>query len=91
MENCNCQMKTIEDRCPICHGYKSKSTTTFTVDLKFGLVVIRDVPADVCEQCGADWISDKDAEMLEDMVNDAKAKHAMIKVASFPDLLKDAS
>ena len=30
-----------EERCPICHGYKSKSTTTFTVDLKFGMVVIR--------------------------------------------------
>ncbi len=84
-------MKKIEDRCPICHGYKSKSTTTFTVDLKFGIVVIRDVPADVCEQCGADWISDKDAEMLENMVNDAKTKHAMIEVASFPDLLKNAS
>lgn len=84
-------MKISKGRCPICQGYKSKSTTTFTVDLKFGIVVIRDVPADVCEQCGADWISDKDAEMLEDIVSDAKTKHAMIEVASFPDLLKDAS
>ena len=84
-------MKTTEERCPICQGYKSKSTTTFVVDLKFGIVVIRDVPADVCEQCGTDWISDENAEMLEDMVNDAKSKHTMIEVASFPDLLKVAS
>jgi YgiT-type zinc finger domain-containing protein len=32
--------------------------TTFTVDLGFGVVVVRDVPATVCSQCGADWISD---------------------------------
>ena len=30
--------------------------TTFTVDLGFGVVVVRDVPATVCSQCGADWI-----------------------------------
>ena len=79
------------EKCPICGGDKQKSTVTFTVDLKFGVVVIRDVPADVCEQCGADWISDNDAEVLENMVNDAKSKHAMIEVASFPDLLEKAS
>ena len=38
-----------------------------------------------------DAIEDKDAKMLEDMVNDAKSKHTMIEVASFPDLLKVAS
>ena len=55
------------------------------------VVVIRDVPADVCEQCGTDWIADKEAEMLETMVNDARSKHSMIEVARFQDLLKSVS
>jgi len=33
-------------------------STIFTADLGFGVVVVRDVPATVCSQCGADWIAD---------------------------------
>jgi YgiT-type zinc finger domain-containing protein len=84
-------MKQNETRCPICKGYKQSSTTTFTVDLKFGVVVVRDVPATVCEQCGEEWIGDKEAEQLESIVNNARAKHTMIEVANFSDLLKVAS
>ena len=84
-------MNKNEQKCPICHGYKSRSTTTFSVDLGYGVVVIRDVPATVCEQCGSEWIHDKEAEQLEKIVQDAKKKHAMIEVTSFSDILKEAS
>ena len=33
-------------------------TTTFAVDLKFGVVVVRDVPAFVCQIRGDAWIDD---------------------------------
>ncbi len=84
-------MKQTDDKCPLCQGYKYKSTTTFTVDLKFGVVVVRDVPALICEQCGEEWIADKEARELENIVNDARQKHSMIEVANFADLLKVAS
>lgn len=78
-------------KCPICNGHKSRSTTTFSVDLGYGVVVVRDVPAVVCEQCGSEWIQDKEAEQLEKIVQDAKNKHAMIEVSSYSDILKEAS
>lgn len=84
-------MSKNEQKCPICNGYKSSSTTTFSVDLGYGVVVIRDVPAIVCEQCGSEWIQDKEAELLEKIVEDAKKKHAMIEVTSFSDILEEAS
>ncbi len=84
-------MKQDSNRCPICQGYKQSSSTTFTVDLKFGVVVVRDVPAIICEQCGEEWIADKEAEQLETIVNNARKKHSMIEVANFSDLLKVAS
>ncbi len=34
-----------KNTCPICGGSKVKGTTTFTVDLGFGVVVVRNVPA----------------------------------------------
>ena len=39
-------------RCPLCGGVFIDGTTTFTVELGFGVAVVRDVPARVCEQCG---------------------------------------
>ncbi len=84
-------MSKNEQKCPICNGHKSSSTTIFSVDLGYGVVVIRDVPAIVCEQCGSEWIQDKEAEQLEKIVQDAKKKHAMIEVTSFSDILEEAS
>ena len=73
-------------RCPMCGGNCRDGATTFTVDLGFGVVVIREVPATVCEQCGADWIDDTASEVLERLVADAREKHAMIEVATYKDL-----
>ena len=74
--------------CPFCKGVKIESKTTFTVDLGFGIVVVRDVPALVCNQCGSDWIDDKTAEDLEKVVNNAKKNHAMVEITQYEDLEK---
>ena len=74
-----------EDRnasCPLCGGRKQPGTTTFTADLGFGVIVVRDVPATVCSQCGADWISDDVASRLEVLAEEAKAKRLQVKVMS---------
>lgn len=74
--------------CPFCNGEKIKSSTTFTVDLGFGVVVVREVPALVCNQCGSDWIDDEIAEELELIVNKAKKNHAMVEITKYKDLQK---
>jgi YgiT-type zinc finger domain-containing protein len=68
--------------CPICSGRKKPGTTTFTVDLEFGVVVVRKVPATVCGQCGADWIEDRIARQLEDIVKDARKRRLQVEVTS---------
>ena len=62
------------DACPLCGGKKEEGSTTFTVDLKETLVVVRDVPATLCAQCYNEWLSDKTASTLEKIVQDAKKK-----------------
>ncbi len=71
------------DLCPLCGGDKKPGTTTFTADLGFGVVVVRDVPATVCGQCGEDWIDDSIANQLEAIVNDARKKRLQVEVTSF--------
>ncbi|MFP4076877.1 MAG: type II toxin-antitoxin system MqsA family antitoxin, partial [Halochromatium sp.] len=44
--------------------------TTFTAELGFGVVVVRHVPAFVCDQCGEEWIQDPVAAALEALVKE---------------------
>lgn len=70
-------------RCPLCGGTKREGTTTFVVDLKFGVVVVREVPAFVCGNCGDAWIDHPAAMKLEDIVDDARRKHAVVEVTQW--------
>lgn len=68
-------------KCPLCGGSKEPGLTTFTADLGFGVVVVRHVPALVCQQCGADWIADATACQIEKIVEDARTRHAIVEVS----------
>jgi len=56
--------------------------TTFTADLSSGIVVVRNVPATICAQCGADWIDDSIARRLEEIVQEARKKRLQFEVTS---------
>ncbi|MBI4714862.1 MAG: type II toxin-antitoxin system MqsA family antitoxin [Nitrospirae bacterium] len=71
------------DICPLCGGRKKMGTTTFTADLGFGVVVVRNVPASLCSQCGADWIADEVAARIEEMIEDARKKRHQVEVTAF--------
>jgi len=48
------------------------------------VVVVRNVPAMICSQCGMEWIDDQHAEKIETIVNEAKTKHSEVEVMSLP-------
>jgi YgiT-type zinc finger domain-containing protein len=64
----------------MCGGIKKEGTALYSVDLGFGIVVIRNVPAKVCAQCGEEWIALKTASKLERLVEDARKKRRQIEV-----------
>ncbi|MCC6543042.1 MAG: type II toxin-antitoxin system MqsA family antitoxin [Nitrospirae bacterium] len=74
--------KSVPNKCPLCGSTKKPGKTTFTVDLGFGVVVVRDVPATVCAQCGADWIEDSIVAKLEEIVNEARQRHLMVEITT---------
>ena len=82
-------MSEFNKPCPVCRGVtRQQGTTTFTVDLGFGVVVVRGVPAQVCDLCGADWIEDKTAAKLERIVERAREKHPAVEVANWNDKVR---
>ena len=66
--------------CPLCRAQKQPGATTFTVDLGFGVIVIRQVPALVCGQCGEAWIEDPIASRLEAVVNTSRKNPSVVQV-----------
>ena len=74
------QSKSNNSRCPVCGGLKVPGTTTFTAELDFGVVVVRKVAADVCDQCGEEWISPDVARKLEEIVEHARKERHQVDV-----------
>ena len=75
-------MTHIPAKCPFCGGNIEKGTTTFTADLQTGVVVVRNVPALVCSQCGEDWLEDSTAEVLEAITQRARAQKTQLEMIS---------
>ena len=71
------------EKCPLCSGEKKAGTTVYTVDLGFGLVIVRNVHAKLCSQCGEEWIEDKAAKELEKIVENARLANCQLEVVPF--------
>jgi YgiT-type zinc finger domain-containing protein len=72
--------------CPLYKGHEKAGNVLFSVDLGFGVVVVRHVPATICDQCGAEWFPDSVAAKLEAIVADAHSKKALVEVTTLDEL-----
>ena len=59
------KMKQVVDRCDLCGGKLVPGKTTLEIWRGGELIVIRDVPADVCQQCSEAYISASVSEWLD--------------------------
>lgn len=55
--------------CFFCKGQTVASTTKFIVDLGTCVVIVKNVPAQVCQQCGEASFDNETAKQLERIVN----------------------
>lgn len=59
-------------KCPFCAGQFKKGTTALTFQIDSNrIVVVRDVPALICEQCGEETIDIDVAKIVEKQVEKA--------------------
>jgi Zn-finger nucleic acid-binding protein len=47
------------------------------------VVVVRNVQAQICSQCGEEWIDHPTAQKLEAIVEEARAKQRLVEVLAF--------
>lgn len=67
-------------KCFYCKGESVETTTKFIVDLGSCVVIVKNVPAHVCQQCGETSYSNEVAQQLERIV-DAVKRSIMSEVA----------
>jgi YgiT-type zinc finger domain-containing protein len=74
------KMNTNRSLCPLCGGHKEPGKTTYSVELGTGVVVVRNVRAEICVQCGEAWIDTKTARKLEKIVEDERQKQHQVEI-----------
>ena len=76
--------------CPVCGGTQRPGRTTFTVDFGSVFFAVRDVPALVCDQCGAEWLEPDTVRELNRLANEAKRKRSQVEIMSAAHLALQA-
>lgn len=59
-------------KCFFCKGDMERTTTKFIVDLGECVVIVKNVPAMVCKQCGEKSFDDETMERLEEIVDSVR-------------------
>jgi YgiT-type zinc finger domain-containing protein len=69
--------------CPTCNGSIAGGTTMFTVKIGNGILLLEDVPAEICSLCGEKWFSDSVMDKIESIANDVRKRHIKFEIITF--------
>ncbi len=69
----------IPDRCTFCKGKPDKGTTEFLARAGGEVVVIKDVPAYVCEQCGEAYYTPDISRKIDGVMRDVHKKKLCVR------------
>lgn len=69
--------------CPLCKGEMKKGKTNLPFARGKNLLVVRDVPALVCSQCGDSFVEYENVEILENIVAAAEKDGVLLGFIQF--------
>ncbi len=69
--------------CFYCKGSIENKLTNFIADLGSTIIIVKDVPSEVCTQCGEVSFSDKVAKRLEQIIEEMKKQNLEIAVTKY--------
>ena len=69
--------------CFMCKGKLENKLTNYIADLGDTIIIVKDVPSQVCQQCGEVSYSDEVARQLEQIVRTLKSQSMEIVVTHY--------
>ena len=71
-------------QCVICrHGATQPGTVTVNLEQCATVIVIKDVPAEVCSQCGECYLDEKTTRHVTNMAKQAVQRHAEVEILRY--------
>lgn len=71
--------------CVLCKSDLKRGNVNHVVDLEDKIIVIKEVPANICEQCGEYFLDNEVALNIETFIEKAKKNKAEILVVKYTD------
>lgn len=72
-------------KCFMCKGNSEDKATNFIADLEHCIIIIKNVPSQVCTQCGEVSYSNEVAKHLEEIVDSLKNILTEIAIVTYSD------
>ena len=70
--------------CVICkQGRTSDGTATVTLERGGSIIIIKDVPAEVCENCGEYYLSEATTEKIQAMAEQAVRQGVVVEILRY--------
>jgi len=69
--------------CVLCKGEMKSGKVNFPVDEEDNFILIKGVPAEICEQCGEVFLKDDVAAAIEEISKTAKATNVEFEILRF--------
>lgn len=71
-------------RCAVCGAALEEKTITYTQTLDDIVFLVTDVPADVCPQCGEQYLAPATVDALQEVLAKRSAETRQVPVYHFP-------
>ena len=71
--------------CIVCKGELTKKEINHIVDLDGHIIIVKNVPAEVCKQCGESFFENEVALRLEKIVDEIRNNKAEITIVNYYD------
>ena len=72
-------------KCFMCKGETEKKLVNYLLDIDNKIIIIKEVPANVCKQCGEKYFDDDVMENLEKIIEDVKNVSIEISVVNYKE------
>ena len=71
--------------CFMCKGVLEKKNVNYMVDLESTIIIIKNVPAKVCKQCGEQYFDDETSKNIEKIVNQLKKLSTEVTIVNYKE------
>lgn len=71
--------------CFMCKGELIEKKVNYMVDLEKTIIIIKDVPAKVCDQCGEQYFDDETSQNIEKIVNKLKDLSTEVTIINYKE------